>query len=147
VPSYVDKAVAEAGVSSATPTVTATTATIQYWNGSGYTSMAVPLGASVSIPVVDVHINTTDLLGAPIKIDLTATVSTGGTATSYLATGSCALSPCTRSEATAVANSPIVGDVWLSTHYGGQDLCDLTLHVDLGSITAKATYIPAPSAT
>jgi len=138
---FTDSVTAEAGVSTAAPAVTAA-GTIQYWNGTGYTNLSVAPGAGATIPVSAVHIAYTGI-GGPLNIDIVATLSTGGTTTS----DSCS-TPCSvpRTLASAASQSPVVGDIVYTVTSGGAQLCNLDIKVDLGGLTAKASYTPAPQA-
>jgi prepilin-type N-terminal cleavage/methylation domain-containing protein len=153
---FTDTVVAEAGTSSAAPSVTAS-GTISYWNGVGYTALAVAPGASVAIPVTSVHITDTvggkvlqiDIQGSPSS-DCNAWVlgcpATGGTSTSATVL-TCTPVPCpnSRTAATAQSNSPFVANIFYRVIYDGEVQASLTMHVDLGTLLAQNTYQPAPS--
>lgn len=121
---------AEAGYGNADPSIT-NSGVIQYWNGFGYTSINVASGTSMSIPIADVVVTnglTTTTIG------MTASVRSGGTTT-----GPCA-SPC--AEAEARAESPIVGDIRYRVVVGDSTVVDLNIHIDLGTLLARAEYDP-----
>jgi hypothetical protein len=80
--------------------------------------------------------------GKLFTVDITASLSTGGT--EVVDPSGCA-PPCTHNEASAVADSPIVGQITYVFTYGGQTTANLTLEVDLGLVRAQGTYTPAPS--
>jgi type II secretory pathway pseudopilin PulG len=121
---------AEAGYGNADPSVT-NGGTIQYWNGFGYTSVAVASGASATIPIANVVV-TNGLTST--TIGMTAVVRSGGTTS-----GPCA-SPCANAEARA--ESPIVGDIRYTVVVGGTTVVDLNIHIDLGTLLARAEYQP-----
>jgi prepilin-type N-terminal cleavage/methylation domain-containing protein len=147
---------AETGTNTAAPTV-ATSGTISYWNGAGYSSLTLAPGNSVNLPVASVHILT--LVGGKIlQIDVQGSSgdcnlwvlgcpTTGGTSTAETLQ-TCSPVPCpnTRSSATAQAGSPFVGDLHYTVTYNGSVLANLTIHVDFGSLLAQNTYQVAPSA-
>ena len=144
--SFSDSVTAESGVGSAAPTATMTgSPTISYWNGAGYSSMALTPGAAAALPVAGVSINDPSFPGNPLTIDISADLSTGGTVLSDPDVGSCG-SPCTRTTASAQSASPIVGDITYRVTYGAQTLADLNIHVDFGALIAQASYKAAPSA-
>jgi type II secretory pathway pseudopilin PulG len=119
---------AEAGVGNTNPSVSST-GSILYWNGLGYTTLAVNAGASVSIPLQSITINNA-LTSTTISVG--GIVRTGGTTS-----GACA-SPC--GDATATAESPIVGDLSYTIVVGGTTVAAITIHIDLGTLTAHAKY-------
>jgi len=121
---------AEAGYGNADPSVT-NAGTIQYWNGLGYTTVAVASGASATIPVANLVVS--DGISST-TIGMTATVRSGGTTS-----GPCA-SPCASAEARA--ESPIVGDIRYTVVIGGVTVVDLNIHIDLGTLLARAEYQP-----
>jgi type II secretory pathway pseudopilin PulG len=119
---------AEAGVGNDNPSVSST-GTIQYWNGAGYTSVAVGSGASVSLPLASLTVSS-GLTSTTLSIG--GTIRTGGTTS-----GTCA-SPC--ADASASAESPIVGDIRYTVIVGGNTVADLLIHIDFGTATAHAQY-------
>ena len=143
---YVASASAEAGVGAGAPVAAIPSGTILYYNGSGYTTL-VPTLTPAPIPVGGggngVHL--TDPLVSPLlQIDVTTHLSTGGGSVSDPAAG-CS-SPCTRTQASATVNSPIIGYVTYTVTYAGTVLADVTMAVDLGTTLAKGSYQAAPSA-
>lgn len=122
--------VAEAGYGNANPTVT-NAGTIQYWNGIGYTSLSVASGVSASIPVAALNLS---IPLANTTIVLAGTFRTGGT------TSTACASPCL--SATATAESPIVGDLRYTVIVAGATVVDLLIHIDLGTMVARAEYSP-----
>jgi prepilin-type N-terminal cleavage/methylation domain-containing protein len=147
---------AETGTNSPAPTVAAA-GTIRYWNGIGYSTVAVAPGNSINLPVASVHILTLvggkilqiDVQGSSVDCNVWALgcPTTGGTSTSETLQ-TCSPVPCpnTRSSATAQAGSPFLGDLHYTVTYNGSVLANLTIHVDFGSLLAQNTYQVAPSA-
>jgi hypothetical protein len=43
-------------------------------------------------------------------------------------------------DATATAESPIVGDITYTVVVGGSTVANVTIHIDLGTLTAHAKY-------
>ena len=117
---------AEAGVGNANPSVTRS-GTIQYWNGTGYTSLAVTTGAGAAIPVSAVSFTS-----GLDTVSLSASLRTGATVAAACA------SPCY--SALAKADSAIVGDIFVRVVSNGVTKVDLQLHVDFGTLTASSTY-------
>ncbi len=141
VSSYTTTTKAEAGKSTAAPSVTAT-GTISYWNGNGYSTITVAPGASVPIAAAPLSITTT-VNSQTLSVSLSGSaLKTGGTQTTDPA--NCG-SACTRNSADAVANSPATGDVLYTITYGGRILADLDIHIDMGSLESHVQYQPSPS--
>jgi hypothetical protein len=138
---YSSSVSAEAGVGTSAPTVAAS-GTIRYWNGSGYSTLAVAPGASVAIPVAPVTVIAV-VGGAIVTVSMSATLSTGGTTTSSTIM-TCAPVPCpnNRSAAAATAASPVVGTIGYSVTRNAQSLADASLIVNFGQLEANATYKP-----
>jgi hypothetical protein len=131
---------AEAGIGSAPPGATVQ-GTISYYNGLGYTPLSLFAGAPVPIPIPPVHAEQI-VSGKLFAVDITASLTTGGT--QVLDPAACG-SPCTRTDASAVAESPIVGRITYVFTYDGSTIATLTVKVNLGMTRAKGTYKPAPS--
>jgi hypothetical protein len=147
--SWQDTATAESGIGSAAPAVVAPvagTGTISFWNGLGYTTCTVyasncpPSGGNY--PVTPVSLNIPVLLQT-LTVTLQASIKVGGKSTTQTPT-TCS-GTCTRTRATATSGSPLIGDVKLKASLGGNVLIDLTIHVDMGNLTANTTYQAAPS--
>jgi hypothetical protein len=122
--------------------------TINYYNGSGYSTITLAAGAPVSIPLGTggngVHIVDNSLNGAQLLIDVTANLSTGGTSTTDSGAVTCTMGTC-RASASATSNSPISGTITYQVTYAGSLVADLTTTVDLGTLLAKSSYAAAPS--
>jgi hypothetical protein len=121
---------AEAGIGNANPTVVSA-GTIQYWNGAGYSSIAVGSGASSSIPLTTV---------SATSGSTTATLQIGASLRTGAATSGACPSPC--ASATAQAESPIVGDIHYTVVVSGVTVTDLNIHIDFGTLIAHAEYTP-----
>jgi type II secretory pathway pseudopilin PulG len=131
---------AEAGLGSAPPAASVS-GTISYYNGLGYTPLPLIAGPSLPIPIPPVHAE--QLVNSKLfAVDITASLTTGGT--QLLDPAACG-SPCTRNDASAVADSPIVGRITYVFTYDGSTIATLTVKVNLGATRAKGTYKPAPS--
>jgi len=131
---------AEAGLGTAPPTLTVQ-GTISYYNGLGYTPLPLIAGASVPIPIPPVHAEEI-VAGKLFSVDITANLTTGAT---QLADPASCGSPCTRNEASAVVESPIVGQITYVFTFDGSTIATMTMKVNLGATRAKGTYKPAPS--
>jgi hypothetical protein len=148
--SWQDTASAESGIGSAAPAAQspqAGTGTISFWNGSGYTTCTVyqtncpPANSTYPIPTLNLN----QLIGLiPVNVQLIASLSAGGKSTTQVP-ANCS-GTCTRTQATATAGSPILGDVELKITILGQVVCDLTMHIDLGTTLVNTSYAPAPTA-
>ena len=125
---YTRTATAEAGVGNANPSISSS-GTLSYWNGVTYTTVAVASGATATIPVTSMTV-ANGLTSTTLSIS--GTLRSGGTTS-----GACS-SPC--ADATAEAESPIVGDIRYVVIVGGTTLADLLIHIDLGTVTAHAEY-------
>ena len=124
---------AEAGIGNGAPTASASTSgTISIWNGLGYTTTAIGSSASVltvpSLTITNGITNTT--------LQVTASLRTGG------ATAPACAAPC--ASASATAESPLVGDIRYKVVVLGVTIADLTIHIDLGTLLAQASYTPSP---
>jgi hypothetical protein len=146
---FSDYAEAEAGLGAGKPQAKISAGTIAYFNGTGYSTLdltgaagsgptAIPIGTGGN----GVHVSDTAVLGALLQIDVTANLTTGGTGVTDPA--GCA-STCTRTQASATSNSPIVGSFNYTLTYAGAVLCNVTTTVDFGRLLAKSSYNAAPS--
>jgi hypothetical protein len=131
---------AEAGIGSAPPTTTVQ-GTVSYYNGVGYTPLVLAPGPSLNLVIPPVHAQQL-VSGKLFTVDISASLKTGGT--QVVDPAGCGT--CTRNDASATAASPIVGTITYRFTYDGVTISQLTVKVDLGLTTAKASYKPAPSA-
>jgi len=144
---FTDAATAVAGAGAGPPTVTKA-GTLSVWNDAGYTSVPLTSAPDGTVTVKPVHLDF--MSGAlPVHIDIVPSfngvegqLGLGGTSTTTA--NNCGTS-CTQNVATA--GSPIVGDIQYTVTLVSEaiTLCDLNIHVDMGSITAKAVYQQAPA--
>jgi hypothetical protein len=138
---FTDSVTAEVGVGTKAPTISAA-GTISYWNGAGYSSLPIVAGGPVSISVAPVSILNLGL-GGLLRVDLSVSnLRTGGTTITDPA--ACGAS-CTRTSASAVSGSPVTGDVIFAVSFAGVSLANVSIHVDLGTLTAKGEYKAAPA--
>jgi type II secretory pathway pseudopilin PulG len=152
-----DSVTAQTGTNTAPPVVTRS-GTVSYWNGVGYSSIAIVPGGATNIPVASVLI-LDDVGGKLLSVEIQGAVdfgcavwlagcpTTGGSSTSETILSCNPACPNSRTQATAKSNSPFVGDIHYTVIYDGETMAHLTIQVDLGSITAQNTYQPAPAAT
>jgi hypothetical protein len=103
------------------------------WNGSGTTSFAPPTSGTWSTSPTTVSYTSGSYL-----YDMTATLGSGQTSTT--STGS---NPITVGK--AVVGSPVVGTITykLTDVTNSRVLVDVTLTIDLGTLTSSTTYTPA----
>jgi type II secretory pathway pseudopilin PulG len=123
----------ESGVTLSSPATT-TCGTISVWNGSGTTSFAPPASGTWSPSPT-----TVSYTSGSYQYDMTATLGSGQTSTT--STGS---SP-TITAGKAVVGSPVVGTITykLTDVSNSRVLVDVTLTIDLGTLTSSTTYTPA----
>jgi prepilin-type N-terminal cleavage/methylation domain-containing protein len=136
---YADTVVAESGVGSAAPQAPAPSGgTITYFDGASYRSQAIT-AANVTIrPAVTV--SNPLFPGGALTITVTGTLTTGSRTATPPASG------CTTGcQATATSRSPLSGDLTYTVVHNGVTLADLNLHLDYGTLLAKASYTEAPS--
>jgi type II secretory pathway pseudopilin PulG len=143
VTSFTDSVSSESGLSTAAPSVSAS-GTISYWNGTGYTSMTIAPGSSAAVPAAAVHVLDPAFAPGLTVIDVSASLSTGGTTKSDPA--GCGAS-CTRTSASATSNSPLKGTITYQVTYNGVVIANLTISIDLGPLSTKTSYTQAPSRT
>jgi type II secretory pathway pseudopilin PulG len=126
------QAIAEAGVSASSPSTT-TCGTISVWNGSGTTSFSPPSSGTWTTSPTAVSYTS-----GSYRYDMTATLGSGQTYTT--STGS---SPMTAGK--AVVGSPVVGTIAykLTDVTNSRTLIDVTLTIDLGTMTSNTTYTAA----
>ena len=140
---------AQAGESVAAMPLSAavTGGTLQYWNGTGYTT--VDLRTSVigtAAHVFTVTLDRTQTIdGKPVHVVATGTFRAGGVSTSSAGTSTL------RTAADARALSPLIGTFTYQLDIGPtteseHDQAALTIAADLGTAVASATYAPAPGA-
>jgi type II secretory pathway pseudopilin PulG len=143
---YTDTVTAQTGVNTAAPSVS-TAGTLSVWNGLGYTNVTINPGAGATIPVTSLVIQNPLSPGGLLRIALSATVRTGGTAASATAK-TCSPTPClnTRTTASASAASPVIVDLSFEVTIAGTSLADVDVHIDLGTLQATGSYQEAPSA-
>jgi prepilin-type N-terminal cleavage/methylation domain-containing protein len=148
--SWQDTASAESGIGSAAPAAQSPqsgSGTISFWNGTGYTTCTVyqtncpPANSTYPIPTLSLS----QLIGLiPVNVQVSASLSAGGTSTTQ--TPANCSGTCTRTKATSTAGSPLLGNVETKITILGQVVCDLTVHVDLGTTLVNTSYAPAPTA-
>lgn len=129
----------EAGVNTDAPTI-ALTGTLEYWNGTDYTSVAVTQGgtavnpATVSVPISGPTFGSgSATLSGSLEIRPSTTSETVGTPST------------TRSDAEAVAGTPIFAEMTYRVIRGANTVVDLQVVVNLGRAIARTSYEPAPT--
>ncbi len=142
---YSDSATAAVGTGAGNPTVTGPTAgSLQYWNGTGYTSIAltaIQAGSSTNATTVSGSIG-----GRTVSV--TMTIDRPGSNNAATSTASAATTlptPAGNISAGAHSTAPVI-----VLHYGvsiqtvGQ-VVDLTITVNLGELDLDATFQPTPA--
>jgi type II secretory pathway pseudopilin PulG len=140
---YADSANAESGVGAIAP-VTTQSGTVKYWNGTGYSTVTLPLSTNFDLPIPDV-IRDVTLSGTTFRVYINANLRIVPPAT-QVDTASCTVL-CT---AKASVPSPVVGDIVYQLiadpAHDNELLADVVIGVDLGALTASTTYKKAPLA-
>jgi hypothetical protein len=140
---YADSASAEAGIGASAPATTISAGTIDYYNGAGYSTMSVTSTRTqiqFGLQGAGVHYDASPLL----KLDITGDLWTGGASVSDPAPANCGTT-CTRTQASATVNSPIVGSFTYTITYAGVVAASITTSIDLGTMQAQSSYKAAPT--
>lgn len=126
---------AEAGIGATAPSYTSA-GTISYWNGTGYLSMAPP-AAGGEIPLTAV-----DFTSGGYRVQISGSLATSPSFTSQVPAG--ASGTADRNEGRATLGAPVSGTFTYKITYvaTAEVVGDLTMSVDLGSLTATARYAP-----
>jgi prepilin-type N-terminal cleavage/methylation domain-containing protein len=147
--SWKDSASAEVGIGSTDPTVSApigATGSISFWNGLGYTTCTVYQAncpaSGANFPVTAVN-RTVVIGGKTVVVTMSAAITTGGTSVTEVP-ASC-VGTCTRTQSTVTSGSPLLGDITYTVSVGGNRVCTLNIHVDLGALLVNTIYKPAPT--
>lgn len=136
---YSATAQAESGTNTTAPS-TSVAGTVEYWNGTGYTTTVVD-AAGASLPLGSVDAPVTGTLFGTGRVLISGTAEIRASSTSEMV-GS---PTTTRTEAVAEAGAPLVGELSYRVEQGGVVIADLTIVVNLGDSTATTTYQPAPT--
>jgi len=139
---YQATAQSEAGTNSTAPTRSISAGQVQYWNGTGYSSVNITTaGASLTIPAFTYA--KTNGGGDLITVQMTASLTIGASpaTTQTFLTGSTT----TRTLARAILGSPLSGTITYKLLRNGSTRASLTLSVNLGTVTAQTAYQPAPT--
>ena len=135
-------AIAEAGTQTGDPSY-CTAGTISVYNGSGYSSFAPPapggawgVATGTTAPATLSWTSTNSW-----RYDMTASLSTSPSYTTETPTG--ATGTADRTSSRAVSGSPVAGTItYKVTNPSSAVVVDLTLTIDLGTLTAYARYAP-----
>jgi hypothetical protein len=141
---YSDTAAAESGENANTATNAIPNGSSQpylcYWNGSGYTSLAVSLGSTpqtLSIPTLSL---TDSAISGTVEVTVSPSL-TIGSVTSSTTTPSGCTTPC---QSSVTISSPISGSIAYDVTLAGDSLASLTINVNLGDLTVRTSYQAAP---
>jgi type II secretory pathway pseudopilin PulG len=145
---YTDAVKAESGINAAAPCANqaptcggATSGSLKYWNGSGYTTASVNWAAgvpSITIPTVNV---TTLVSGALVNVNISNSLTFGATSTSASGASPCRTAEC---KATAQVTSPIQGDIIYAVQVAGATVANIDINVNLGTLFVQTNYKAAP---
>lgn len=140
---YTDSATAEAGIAASAPTASAT-GTLRVWNpgllGGSYDTLAVDFGSAQTTTLSSVTFNS--LAGLGVSLTVGGEIRTGSKSTSST-TGTCMTSLACRTRADATVGSPLSVNLFYRFSLGSTSL-GFTVNVDLGSLTASASYADPP---
>jgi hypothetical protein len=137
---------AEAGINAAAPSASVTSGTLSIWNptllgGSFQTLGTVTLGSGSTITVPSITL--TDLINPGLTLTVSAQLRTGSSTISSTP-GTCMTTLACRTRADATMGSPLVGTITYRFQLGS-NVVSMTITVDLGPLTASATYADPPS--
>jgi type II secretory pathway pseudopilin PulG len=138
-----DTVMAEGGVGTAAPTLSRT-GTIWYWDGAGYSSIALGAIGTVNIPVAPLTVFDSSH-GSDVTVVMSADLDAMGTSTSETIDTCIPACPSNRTDAEALSGAPILGTITYQAWRNGSLLADLTIDVNLGQILAQASYQKAPT--
>jgi type II secretory pathway pseudopilin PulG len=129
---------AAAGVQATYPRFTGV-GTISYWNGTGVSTMAPP-AAGGTIPVA----NFTGYISNGWRYDIDVTLAALPSSVTQVPVGAPMSGTADRTEAKAVLGAPIAGKIaYKLTNTGSSNVViDVTIDVDLGSLTTSSVYTP-----
>ncbi|MFN2545473.1 MAG: hypothetical protein ABR600_13035, partial [Actinomycetota bacterium] len=116
---------------------TCSVGTITIWNGSGYTTETVSSSGDWS-PTPSASSTVTSGAYAMTFTPSLTSVPTYTAQTPVNASGTA-----DRTSAIAVLGSPVVGNLQVQLTSGGTTLMDVTLAIDLGTLTSSTKYTPA----
>ena len=142
--SYQDTVVTTAGTSASVPTATINSGSLSYWNGTGYTTVALASNPSYALSNLLVD-RSTSVSGHTVEVKVAAdsVAMEQVPTTSTTPTGSGSI---TRTETKAAIGSPILGTFSYQVLVDGSLVVDLEIDVSLGTLSSKSLYQPAPTA-
>jgi type II secretory pathway pseudopilin PulG len=110
--------------------------TISYWNGSGISSMS-PSVDGAAIPVANL-----DYTSGTWRYEITASLASAPSSFTQTPASAPLSGTADRSEATAKLGAPVTGTISyrLTNTSTGAVVVDVTMEIDLGSLTASARY-------
>lgn len=134
---YSDSAVVEAGIKAAAPSVPPPTGTFRYWNGLGYTTIAMSGSSafSVSTPTI------TASVGFLYSVSVSSTIVRGASSIQSNPTTCTGALPCVLSSE-VVVGAPLVATTTYAIRLAGATIYELTQTLDLGELRAQAAYVP-----
>lgn len=142
---YTDTIQATAGTNAAAPTATIGGGTLSYWNGTGYSSVSLSSTPTYALSGLQLDHTTLTLDGHTVQIRIEALTleMESVPAVSSTPSGSGSI---VRNEAKGTIGSPVLGDFTYEIWVDGAQVVDLTITPSLGTLNAKSTYQPPPSA-
>ena len=141
---YHDTVVSTAGTSAVAPSATISAGTLSYWNGTGYSTVALSTLPTYSLSNLLLDYTTSvGGHGVEVKIATDSVSMEQVPTTTTIPTGSGSI---TRTETQATVGSPMIGSFTYQIWVDGSQVVNLTVDVALGTLTSKSIYQPAPSA-
>jgi hypothetical protein len=141
---YSDAVAAESGENANTATSSIPNGSSQpylcYWNGSGYTSVAVHPGSTPQTLTIPTLSLTDSAISGTVSLTVSPSLSIGSVS-STTATPSGCTTPC---QSTVTISSPISGSIAYSVSLAGDALASLAINVNLGDLTVRTSYQAAP---
>jgi hypothetical protein len=137
---YSDAAFAESGVGAGAPAAGPVTGSVRYWNGTGYTTRALPTssGAVASVTITTGAVNASNG-STTVQIPATTFTIGGITVTDTAASGN-------RTASEVLVKSPLSGTISYRLSESTGLTSQLSIAVSLGNLQAGTSYKAGPSA-
>lgn len=139
---FSNTATAEAGVNAQSPSI-ASTGTLQYWNGTSYTSQSLSSlpATKTQLSIPNVTLTDPTFNGQNLTITLTPALALGPSSTSTAGTSCAAPSPCSASAGSYLLS----GSVQYVVTLGSSTLANFSVNINAGTVVSTATYQAPPN--
>ncbi len=136
---YQDSAASQAGSTAAAATAPAPTGTVSYWNGAGYTALAVTNAGlnNISSSVT----RSGNVSGHAVTVTISA--NAGSQAAISGANSTCSSPNCTQEDSSV---TPFTATVHYVVVVDGVTVVDLNIAINMGTMLTRSVYTPAPAA-